>query len=132
MEQNKEIRHYHHIGSDEELRNSYEFLRKMERSGQIKVLPKLFDDLKQVIREYTHRPPEKSRIVEERGIDGYVELIEFEADSMEGAAAEFDAEYRREYFPTYYDCTGQRFTNWVKFFQRRGRWMAYHSVSVDI
>lgn len=34
MEQNKEIRHYHHIGSDEELRNSYEFLRKMERSGQ--------------------------------------------------------------------------------------------------
>lgn len=120
MERNNEIRHYHRIGSDEELRSSYVFLREMERSGQIKVLPKLFDDLKQVIREYTRRPPEKSHIVEERGIDGYVELIEF------------DAVYRREYFPTYYDCTGQRFTNWVKFFQRRGRWMAYHSVSVDI
>ena len=44
MEQNKEIRHYHHIGSDEELRSSYAFLRKMERSGQIKVLPKLFEE----------------------------------------------------------------------------------------
>lgn len=63
MERNNEIRHYHHIGSDEELRISYAFLRQMERSGDVKVLPKLFDDLKQVIREYTHRPPEKSRIV---------------------------------------------------------------------
>lgn len=40
MEQSKEIRHYHHIGSDEELRSSYAFLRKMERTGQIEVLPK--------------------------------------------------------------------------------------------
>lgn len=34
--------------------------------------------------------------------------------------------------PSGIDCTGQRFTNWVKFFQRLGHWMAYHSVSVDI
>lgn len=131
MERTNEVRHYHHIANDEELRSAYAFLRNMERSGQTKALPKLFDDLKQVIREYTHRTPDGPHIVIDYGPDGYMELIEFTANNLEDAAAEFDTIYRREYRPTYHDCTGQKFTAFVKFFQRNGLWMAYHRVCID-
>lgn len=38
-----------------------------------------------------------------------------------------------EYRPTYYDCTGQRFTSWYKIFQKPdGRFWAYHCIGRDV
>lgn len=37
-----------------------------------------------------------------------------------------------EYRPTYYDCTGQLFTQWYKIFQKPdGRFWAYHCIGID-
>lgn len=44
----------------------------------------------------------------------------------------FDSELRRVYQWGPYDCTGQHFTRDHLCFQRQGRWMAYHQISVDI
>ena len=86
--------------------------------------------IKKEIRAYNNR------IVEEHGIDGYIELVQLpnELDKAnEDDAAEWFRENRYyEFCPTAYDCSGQRFTNWYKLHRRCGHWFAYHSVSFDI
>lgn len=92
--------------------------------------------IKKEIRAYNHRPAPDSRIVEERGIDGYIELVQLpdELDKVneDDAAEWFQANRYYEFRPTYYDCSGQRFTNWYKLHRRCGHWFAYHSVSFDV
>ena len=92
--------------------------------------------IKKEIRAYNNRPAPDSRIVEEHGIDGYIELVQLpnELDKVSKAdAAEWFRENRYyEFYPTAYDCSGQRFTNWYKLHRRCGHWFAYHSVSFDI
>lgn len=92
--------------------------------------------IKKEIRAYNNRPAPDSRIVEERGIDGYIELVQFpnELDKASKAdAAEWFRENRYyESYPTAYDCSGQRFTSWFKLFRRRDHWFAYHSVCIDV
>jgi hypothetical protein len=69
-------------------------------------------------------------------LDGYVELYRFPDilnDASKDDAERYFDSTRREYFtPCAYDCTGQRLTNWRRLFRRRGRWYAYHFVSVDM
>lgn len=92
--------------------------------------------IKKEIRAYNNRPAPDSRIVEEYGIDGYIELVQLpnELDEASNAdAAEWFRENRYcKFFPTAYDCSGQRFTNWYKLHLRCGHWFAYHSVSFDV
>lgn len=92
--------------------------------------------IKKEIRAYNNRPASDSRIVKEYGIDGYLELVRLPAeldDAHKADAADwFRANRYLEFYPTPYDCTGQKFTNWYKMVRRRGHWYAYHSVSVDV
>lgn len=92
--------------------------------------------IKREIRAYNNRPEPDSRIVEEHGMDGYIELVQLPAeldDAHKADAADwFRATRYLEFFPTPYDCSGQKFTNWFKLFQRRGHWFAYHSVGIDV
>ncbi len=92
--------------------------------------------IKKEIRAYNNRPAPDSRIVKEYGIDGYLELVrlpnELDKAHKEIAADWFRANRYLEFFPTPYDCSGQKFTNRFKLFRRRGHWFAYHSVSIDV
>lgn len=92
--------------------------------------------IKNEIRAYNNRPAPDSRIVEERGIDGYVELVrlpeELDHANKVDSANWFLTNRYLEYFPTPYDCSGQKFTSWFKLFRRRGHWFAYHSVCIDV
>lgn len=96
----------------------------------------LIANVKREIREFNRRKTEDSRIVEERGCDGYIELVQL-PDELDKAHEEIAADWFRanrylEFYPTPYDCSGQKFTNWFKLFRRRGHWFAYHSVSIDV
>ena len=92
--------------------------------------------IKKEIRAYNNRPAPDSRIVEEHGIDGYIELVQLPNELDEADNADADVCFRSnlyyEFYPTAYDCSGQRFTNWYKLHRRCGHWFAYHSVSFDI
>lgn len=92
--------------------------------------------VKKEIRVYNSRPVPDSRIIEERGIDGYIELVqlpnELDKANEDDAAEWFRANRYYEFYPTPYDCSGQRFTNWYKLVSRCGHWFAYHSVSLDV
>lgn len=92
--------------------------------------------VKREIREFNRRPASDICIVEERGCDGYIELVQLPAELDDvhkaDAADWFRANRYLEFFPTPYDCSGQKFTNWFKLFRRRGHWFAYHSVSIDV
>lgn len=78
--------------------------------------------IKKEIRAYNSRPAPDSRIVEEHGIDGYIELVQLpdELDKVneDDAAEWFRANRYYEFCPTPYDCSGH--------------WFAYHSVSIDV
>ena len=91
--------------------------------------------IKKEIRAYNNRPAPDSRIIEERGTDGYIELVQLpdELDNVneDDAAEWFRANRYCECYPTAYDCSGQRFTNWYKLHRRRGHWFAYHSVCME-
>lgn len=134
----------------ESLRKGYEFLNILEgmkgdpRITDWKLIDQYIIDLKREMREYSHRNSNErmaiyAGIVESRlawsyGIDGYVELITFPDGiaSTEFVEAIFDDFIKVEYRPTYYDCTGQAFTNWHKTFKRNGRYCIYHSVGIDV
>ena len=126
------------INNDSKLRAAYIFVIAMDVSpkGSEGKLDALMANVKREIRAYTHRPAEDTRIVEERGCDGYIELVQL-PDELDKAHKEIAADWFRanrylEFYPTPYDCSGQKFTNWFKLFRRRGHWFAYHSVSIDV
>lgn len=93
------------------------------------------DEAKRDIRAYLHAPsPGDRRVVKDYGIDGCVMRIELPEDIQTGEEAQewfAECEYIR-YSPRPYDCTGQAFTAWYKFFRVNGRYICYHSVAVDI
>ena len=128
------------INDKTRLEAAYIFLRTMS-AASVPAENKASRDVlvatvKREIREFNRRPASDSCIVEERGCDGYIELVRLpdELDKVnEDDAAEWFRENRYlEFFPTPYDCSGQKFTNWFKLFRRRGHWFAYHSVSIDV
>lgn len=126
------------INNDSKLRAAYIFVLAMDvslKEGK-GALDALMVEVKREIRAYAHRPAADTRIVEERGCDGYIELVQL-PDELDKAHKEIAADWFRanrylEFYPTPYDCSGQKFTNWFKLFRRRGHWFAYHSVSIDV
>lgn len=130
------------ITDTETLRDAYTLLASIRddvpatAAEQKSSLAACMVSIKKEIRAYNNRPAPDSRIVEERGIDGYIELMrlpdELDKVNEDDAAEWFRANRYLEFFPTPYDCSGQKFTNWVKLFRRRGHWFAYHSVSIDV
>lgn len=123
------------------LRDAYALLMFMQNdisaSAEKKAAVKnLAATVKREIRAYNHRPAPDSRIIEEHGINGYIELVQLpdELDKVneDDAAEWFQVNRYYEFYPTAYDCSGQRFTNWYKLHRRRGHWFAYHSVSFDV
>ena len=91
--------------------------------------------LKSDIREYIHRDSDY-RIVRDE-LDSFVEFVRLPeelASCSKEEALEWFYMYRA-YRDDFYDgmgCSGQFFTTSVKLFRRRGRWYAYHFVSVDM
>lgn len=89
--------------------------------------------LKRDIREYIHRDSDY-RIVRDE-LDSFVELVElpdYTADYSEERALLWFKMYRSYRLFDELGCGGQFFTTGVKLFRRRGRWCAYHFVSVDM
>lgn len=113
-----------------DLRNEY---FKLSIFSQIPGLEDEAIEIKRRIREYTNRTSDRT-IVRDYGIDGFVSLIELpEYLKSEEDATEYFEE--TEYIPSrcsLYDCTGRAFTQWYKIIKRRGRFLAYHSVGIDI
>lgn len=123
----------------EKLRDAYTllaFIRDTTTAEQKSGMAAFIASIKKEIRDYNNRPAPDSRIIEERGIDGYIELVQLpnELDDLneDDAAEWFLANRYYEFYPTAYDCSGQRFTNWYKLHRRCGHWFAYHSVSFDV
>lgn len=89
--------------------------------------------LKRDIREYIHRDSDY-RIVRDE-LDSFVELVElpdYTADYSEERALLWFKMYRSYRLFDELGCGGQFFTTGVKLFRRRGRWYAYHFVSLDM
>lgn len=89
--------------------------------------------LKRDIREYIHRDSDY-RIVRDE-LDSFVELVElpdYTADYSEERALLWFKMYRSYRLFDELGCGGQFFATGVKLFRRRGRWYAYHFVSVDM
>lgn len=123
---------YPAIRSNRELRMAH-FLLKNVVEGSETISTALAISLKCTIRAYTKPPETERRIVKDDGGDGYIELIELPAlPDLETAEAFFNDRYYLDSPNSAYDCTGLMFTSWYKLFERRGRWWAYHRVSVDV
>lgn len=133
------------IRDSRELRREYDTLdlyykvikevrEKMPDKDVTSVLDKIVEK-KREIRKYHKSTEKKDRhLVKDKGIDGYIELIELPdyIESREEAKEYFESEEELRCLPSAYDCTGQLFTGWYKIFKRRGKWMAYHSICCDV
>lgn len=89
--------------------------------------------LKRDIREYVNRDSDYHIVRDE--LDSFVELVElpdYTADYSEERALLWFKMYRSYRLFDELGCGGQFFTTGVKLFRRRGRWYAYHFVSVDM
>lgn len=123
------------IRDKKDLEVAYELLAIIKASKRApEAKEKHLRDIKKDIREYTHRAPDTARVIHDGGYGSWIELMELpeELETKEEAAEYFEENCWRHYTPTYYDCTGQIFTQWYKLVQRRGRWMAYHSLGMDV
>lgn len=121
------------IKNSQELRSAYKLLQ-IYRSFGAAGCPKAAE-LKREIRSF-HHLPHSSRIINDRGIDGYVELTLlpscFDTWEEQDVGEWFERSCALRAIPSQFDCTGQAFTNWFKLVRRRGHWFAYHSVSFDV
>ena len=115
------------IRTKADLRLAYNILRNFDGGSN-----DWYADLKREIRAYTGRTSDR-RVIDDRG-DSAVMLITLPdwIKSAEMAQEYFEHYEYREYLPSMYDCTGQLFTNWFKIVERGGRFVAYHSISMDV
>ena len=85
------------------------------------------------VEEYVNRDSDYHIVRDE--LDSFVELVElpdYTADYSEERALLWFKMYRSYRLFDELGCGGQFFTTGVKLFRRRGRWYAYHFVSVDM
>lgn len=137
------------IKNKQELRNAYEYIRFLnsckkgcygdniaENESLGVWIEEEIQNTKRDIRKCnkSHEADSDGRRVIKSDYDGFVELVELPLgiDSYD-AADEYFKEYKYVHMtPSQYDCTGQLFTSWYKLFNRRGIWMAYHSIGIDV
>lgn len=124
------------IRNGKDLRRAYQIVRFFKNNDQ-DTLPTVIN-IKREIRAYLGEEADSSlylRIIKE-DFDYYVELLTLGDDDGETTETDAEAYFREtEFIPmTYsaYDCTGRPFTCWYKVFKRRGLWMAYHCVGIDV
>ena len=130
-----------YIRSLHDLRNAYARVRFAEAHMAelgLTVTPEIkaiIAEDKKAIRSFNRRhAPDPTHRCIASDCDSSISLVEL-PESIETAeeADEYFREYEYlHYRPSMYDCTGQRFTEWYKIFKRRGRYMAYHAVGMDI
>ena len=116
-----------------DLRIAYEqilFIKKFKNKyGDNWKIRKRLKELKQDIRKYNNRVPDNRLIIQDDGMDGYIELIEM--PETENPEEWFDDNIRLICTQSMYDCTGKAFTWKHKIFRRRGKLMCYHRVTFD-
>lgn len=86
-------------------------------------------DLKQAIREYNHRKPDRRIITGD--YDSVLELVDV-PQGVTDIDAWFDENERRVCVPSQYDCTGQAFTSWYKVCKRGDGYKVYHKINFDV
>lgn len=132
------------IRNDNDLRTAYYMVRTMadtiaqatglDRKSAAEMINagKWLKGIKRDIRAYQHEQDAQvtRSIVKDYGMDGYIEL--FELPDVSDPEAYFEENERLVCAPSQYDCTGQVFTMWHKIFKRRGRYMVYHRVAIDV
>lgn len=121
------------IRSKRDLELAYMYVKWFSEDVKNPKAVQLVIEAKREIRRYT-KPVNDGRRIIKNDEEGYIELVELPerlADEAD-AAKYFEENVFIHYHPTYYDCTGQLFTNWYKIFRRTGKFMAYHSVGIDV
>jgi len=120
------------------LKKAYSVLLMFERfPGPVRSerVEEFVTQLKRDIREYVNRVSDCHIVRDE--LDSFVELVEL-PEKLSPLSKESVLEWfymHRAYRDDLYDgagCSGQFFTTRVRLFRRRGRWYAYHFVSVDM
>lgn len=119
------------IRGRDDLHFAYSLLGLLKKQG---ARDEQMNEIKKEIRRYYKGDVKDRRIIHEDGIDGYTVLIRCPENVSDDESAEewFDYEERRECRPSMYDCTGQPFTIWHRFVERRGGWYCYHRVGFDV
>lgn len=118
------------VTNENQLRLNYELIGIL---SDVDPNSDLIADIKRANRKYVHKENNR-HIVKSNGIDGYVVLIDLPSWIKNKTEAERYFKGNEYIHMVYspYDCTGRPFTGWYKVFQRRNKWMAYHSVSFDV
>lgn len=125
------------VRSCSDLKVAYEILsiykELISEHGKTERVEERIAEQKREIRKF-HKKSTDRRIVKDDGIDGYILLIELPETlgNMQDAEEYFEERETISAVPSIFDCTGQAFTSWFKVFERRGRFMAYHSVGFDV
>ena len=116
------------------LKEAYDDLLMFERfSGRSERVEEFVIQLKRDIREYVNRVSDCHIVRDE--FDSFIELVElpdYTSGYSEERALLWFKMYRSYRLFDELGCGGQFFTTGVKLFRRRGRWYAYHFVSVDM
>ncbi len=126
-----QVRNYSDLKVAYEILSIYKEL--ISEHGKTERVEERIAEQKREIRKF-HKQSNDRRIVKDYGIDGYVVLIELPETlgNMQDAEEYFEEREAISAMPSIFDCTGQAFTSGFKVFKRRGRFMAYHSVSFDV
>lgn len=117
---------------------AYAMLDYYERVRGTAVAGDLIDehvaDIKRGLRRFFQKSGPEDRHLVKSDSESYIELVELPASltTQEDADWYFMEHEFMERPCSMYDCTGKLFTSWYKIFTRRGRFMAYHSVCMDV
>ena len=122
------------VFSDWSTRRIYEFMNILGTEYTNK------DNLIQQAKEEIRKRNKEASATDRRMIheyeygDGYILRIECPdyVHTKEDAEEWFHEDEEIEYHWSPYDCTGQSFTSWYKLFNVNGKWICYHSVSIDV
>ena len=121
----KKIETFANIVRGMNIRYAYELLAELRNAE-----PEMIVAIKRYVRRVSKEKEYPYQIVRDEQ-DNVVYKTVLNADTAEGAEQEFRCEHHREYWPTYYDCTGQWFTSWHRIFKISGKYVLYHSIQCD-
>lgn len=120
------------------LRDLYGLLKIIEERGIFKMTEARAERIKAIkkeIREELRLPCWDSDKVTVRD-DGDSLIVRYPVpdgiETVKEATEWFEDCEFIHYRPTYYDCTGQRFTAWYEFHKLQGRLWVWHSIALDV
>ena len=129
-----------YIANSADLKVAYEELAFWKKESGLRNNPfineRIIKKLKEGIRDYFRRINQcTGRLVKwDPDGDGEIWLEELpETVKTEQAAEDWFLYHKyRETTPSPYDCTGQLFTAWYKFFKRNEKYVVYHCICRDV